>query len=307
LLRICGRRVGSRGGAFWPEALRQLRNNPVTLASGAVLSLVALSALLAPAIVPYDPVKIDAMQTLRPPSARRPFGTDYLGRDVFSRTLHGGRLSLPVGLVSVGISLGSGLVLGGLAGLSGGWRDLLIMRAMDVLLACPGMLLALAILAVLGPGIANVMLAVGLSQVPHYTRVVRSSVLSTMTRPYVDAARALGCPDARLLLGHVLRNALAPVIAVATLGVATAITLGAGLSFLGLGAPPPRPEWGAMVGSGRDYLRNGWWVSTAPGLMILVTVLAINLLGDGVRQALDRAPSRGGADYLGPDLDGRPR
>ena len=190
-------------------------------------------------------------------------------------------------MISVGISLGCGLALGLLAGFSGGWRDMLIMRAMDVLLACPGLLLALAIIAVLGPGLSNVMVAVGLSHVPQYTRVVRSSVLSTTSSPYVDAARALGCRDARLMLGHVLPNALTPVIVVATLGVATAILVAAGLSFLGLGAQPPTPEWGAMVSSGREYLRNGWWVSTAPGLMILLTVLAINLLGDGLREALD--------------------
>jgi peptide/nickel transport system permease protein len=190
-------------------------------------------------------------------------------------------------MISVGISLGCGLALGLLAGFSGGWRDMLIMRAMDVLLACPGVLLALAIIAVLGPGLSNVMVAVGLSHVPQYTRVVRSSVLSATNRLYVDAARALGCRDARLMLGHVLPNALTPVIVVATLGVATAILVAAGLSFLGLGAQPPRPEWGAMVSSGRDYLRSGWWVSTAPGLMILLTVLSINLLGDGLREALD--------------------
>jgi peptide/nickel transport system permease protein len=164
---------------------------------------------------------------------------------------------------------------------------MLIMRAMDVLLACPALLLALAIIAVLGPGLSHVMVAVGLSHVPQYTRVVRSSVLSVTNCFYVDAAQALGCRDTRLMLVHVLPNALTPVIAVATLGVATAILVAAGLSFIGLGAEPPTPEWGAMVSSGREYLRSGWWISTAPGLMILLTVLAINLLGDGLREALD--------------------
>jgi peptide/nickel transport system permease protein len=282
----------SSGGGPWSQALRRLRLNRAALVGGAVLALIAGSALLAPVIAPRDPIKIDAEGTLKPPSAERPFGSDHLGRDVFSRVLHGGRLSLRVGVISVGISLGGGLTLGLLAGFSGGWRDTLIMRVMDVLLACPGILLALAVIAVLGPGLSNVMVAVGLSHVPQYTRVVRSSVLSVTRSLHVEAARALGCCDGRLMLGHVLPNALMPVIAVATLGVATAILVAAGLSFLGLGTQPPRPEWGAMVSGGRDYLRSGWWISTAPGLMILATVLAINLLGDGLREALDPMGSR---------------
>lgn len=286
-LRTPGRREPRVGGGPWSEAIRRLRGNRAALAGGAVLTLVTSSALLAPVIAPRDPIGIDSEGTLRPPSVERFFGTDHLGRDVFSRALYGGRLSLRVGVISVGISLGCGLALGLLAGFSGGWRDMLIVRAMDVLLACPGLLLALAIIAVLGPGLSNMMVAVGLSHVPQYTRVVRSSVLSATNSAYVDAARALGCRDGRLMLGHVLPNALTPVIAVATLGVATAILVAAGLSFLGLGAQPPTPEWGAMVSSGREYLRSGWWVSTAPGLMILLTVLAINLLGDGLREALD--------------------
>lgn len=284
--RPWGRRGRPRGGP-WSEAARRLRGNRVALAGAAVLALIVGATLLAPVIAPRDPIKIDPDGILRPPSTERPFGSDHLGRDVFSRVLHGGRLSLQVGMISVGISLGCGLALGLLAGFSGGWRDMLIMRAMDILLACPGILLALTVIAVLGPGLSNVLVAVGVAHVPQYTRVVRASVLSTTSSLYVDAARALGCRDARLMLGHVLPNALTPVIAVATLGVATAIVVAAGLSFLGLGVQPPRPEWGAMVSSGRDYLRNGWWVSTAPGLMILLTVLAINLLGDGLREALD--------------------
>jgi peptide/nickel transport system permease protein len=280
-------------GGPWAGALRRLRSDPLAVSAAVMLALIAGLAVGAPAIAPRDPIAIDARQTLRPPSAAQPFGTDYLGRDVLSRVVYGGRLSLPVGLISAGISLACGLALGLVAGFSGGWRDMLIIRAMDVLLACPVVLLALAILAVLGPSLSNVTLAVALSHVPQYARVVRSSVLSTTTRPYVHAARALGCADVRLMLGHVLPNGLTPVIPVATLGVATAITLAAGLSFLGLGAQPPTPEWGAMVGQGREYLRTGWWVSTAPGLMILVTVLAINLLGDGLRRALDPTAAPG--------------
>lgn len=271
----------------WATAARRLWNNRVALAAATVLALIAGATLLAPAIAPRDPIAIDPDAILRPPRMDSLFGTDHLGRDVLSRVLHGGRLSLQVGIVSVGISLACGFVLGLVAGFSGGWRDMVIMRAMDVLLACPAILFALAIIAVLGPGMRHVMIAVGLAHVPHYTRVVRASALGTSAAPYVDAARALGCRDARLMLGHVLPNALTPVIVVATLGIPTAIVAGAGFSFLGLGAQPPGPEWGAMVSSGREYLRDAWWISTAPGLMILLSVLAINLLGDGLREALD--------------------
>ena len=280
------RRSGTSRGP-WAEAARRLRGSSLALMGALVLTLISGSALLAPFIVPRDPIKIDPARTLRAPSLDAPFGTDHLGRDVLSRALHGGRLSLQVGIVSVGISLGCGLAMGLLAGFSGGWRDMVIMRAMDALLACPSVLLALAIITVLGPGLRNVMIAVGLAHVPHYTRIVRSSVLTATRTPYVDAARALGCRDARLALRHILPNALAPVIVVATLGIPTAIVVGAGFSFLGLGAQPPTPEWGAMVSGGREYLRRGWWISTTPGLMILLSVLAINLLGDGLREALD--------------------
>jgi peptide/nickel transport system permease protein len=285
--RAAGDRAAPRGGGPWTGTLRNLRGNWTALTGGAVLALTALATILAPVIAPSDPFKIASTKTLQPPSAPQPFGSDYLGRDVFSRVLYGGRLSLRVGVISVGIALTCGLALGVLAGFCGGWRDTLIMRAMDVLLAFPAILLALGIIAVLGPGLSNVMVAVGISHVPQYTRVVRSSVLSTRNDPYVDAARAIGCGDRRLMLVHVLPNALAPVIAVATLGVATAILVAAGFSFLGLGAQPPTPEWGAMVSGGREYLRSGWWISTFPGLMIVVTVLSINLFGDGLREALD--------------------
>ncbi len=271
----------------WLEALRRLRRDRVALASGAVLSLVAVLATLAPLVAPRDPIKIDSARVLEPPSAQQIFGSDHLGRDVFSRVLYGARLSLRIGLMSVGISLTCGLVLGVLAGFHGGWRDMLIMRVMDVLLAFPGILLALAVIAILGPGLTSVMVAVGISYVPHYTRVVRASVLSAKSSLHVEAARATGGRDARVMLVHVLPNALTPVIAIATLGVAAAILVAAGLSFLGLGVQPPTPEWGAMVSSGREYLRSGWWVSTFPGVMILLTVLSINALGDGLREALD--------------------
>jgi peptide/nickel transport system permease protein len=285
--RAVGRGVSCAARGPWSEGLRILLANRVALAGGVVLALTAIAAILAPVIAPHDPFKTAGTRILRPPSVEQPFGSDYLGRDVLSRVLYGGRLSLRVGAISVAIALTCGLALGVFAGASGGWPDALIMRAMDVLLAFPGVLLALAIIAVLGPGLSNVMVAVGISHVPQYTRVVRASVLATTNDAYVAAARAIGCGDARLMLVHILPNALTPVIAVATLGVPTAILVAAGLSFLGLGVQPPTPEWGAMVSGGREYLRNGWWISTFPGLMIAVTVLSIHLLGDGLREAFD--------------------
>jgi peptide/nickel transport system permease protein len=284
---VLGSREPRRAGSLWADAFRRLRRNRLALVGGAVVLIVALLAVLAPWIAPYDPIRVNSGQTLRPPNPEQLFGTDHLGRDVFSRVLYGGQLSLRIGLISVGISLTFGLILGLLAGYYGRWPDMLVMRLMDVLLAFPGILLALAVIAILGAGLTNVMIAVGISYIPHYTRVVRSGVLATKNSMYVDAARVAGCGDARIMVVHILPNALTSVIVIATLGVATAILIAASLSFLGLGVQPPTPEWGAMVSGGRDYLRNNWWISTFPGLTIMITVLSINLLGDGLREALD--------------------
>jgi peptide/nickel transport system permease protein len=257
------------------------------MVGGAVVVLVILLAVLAPLIAPYDPIRINSSRALEGPSLERPLGTDHLGRDILSRLLYGGQVSLRIGLISVGISLTCGLMLGLLAGFYGGAVDMVVMRLIDVVLAFPNILLALAVIAILGPGLTNVMIAVGVSYIPHYTRVVRSSVLSIKTATYVDAARVAGCSDLRIIVLHILPNAVSSVIVVGTLGVATAILVAAGLSFLGLGVQPPTPEWGSMVSAGRDYLRNNWWVSTFPGVTIMITVLSINLLGDGLREALD--------------------
>lgn len=289
--------VGSRGsadsqeprraGSLWADALRRLRRNRLAMASGGIVSLITLAAILAPLIAPFDPIKVDSSVTLRPPDSEHLFGTDHLGRDVLTRVVYGGQLSLRIGLISVGISLTLGLILGLLAGYYGGWTDMIVMRLMDILLAFPGILLALAVIAILGTGLTNVMLAVGISYVPHYTRVVRAGVLATKSSVFVESARVAGCGDARIMVKHILPNVLTSVIVIATLGVATAILIAAALSFLGLGVQPPTAEWGAMVSAGREYLRNNWWISTFPGLTIMVTVLAINLLGDGLREALD--------------------
>jgi peptide/nickel transport system permease protein len=259
---------------------------------GAIVGLVilgglALMALGAPWLSPRDPIRTAARDALQPPGARFVLGSDQFGRDVASRVLHGARVSLTVGLISVSIAVALGAPLGLVSGYYGGRLDGLIMRVMDVLLAFPGILLALAIVSVLTPGLTNVMIAVGLSAVPTYARLVRASVLSARENLYVEAARALGGRDVGILTRYILPNVVAPLIVTATLGLGTAILSAAALGFLGLGSQPPQPEWGRMLSEGRDYLREAWWISTFPGLGIMLTVLAMNLLGDGLRDVLD--------------------
>jgi ABC-type dipeptide/oligopeptide/nickel transport system permease subunit len=244
-------------------------------------------SVLAPVLAPYDPLAIDPMGALQPPSFEHPMGTDPIGRDVLSRVLFGGRISLVVGLVSVGISLAIGVILGLLAGYFGGTVDNVIMRLMDMMLAFAGILLALTIVAVLGPGLTNVMLAVGISGIPNFARLVRGSVLSAKENLYVEAARSIGIRSGRIIFRHILPNVMAPVIVLATLAYGWAILSAASLSFLGLGAQPPTPEWGIMLSDGRGYLREAPWVTFFPGFAIMLTVLSANVLGDGLRDALD--------------------
>ena len=266
---------------------RGLLRDRAAVAALAALFLLALVALLAPLLAPYPPLQMAVGPALQPPSASHWFGTDQFGRDVFSRVLHGARLSLPLGALPVALGGSAGTLLGLLAGYSGGLPRRLILRVVDVLLGFPLFLLALFIVAMLGPSLANAMLAVGIASAPTYARVVYGSVLSVRERDYILAARAVGASAGRILLRHVLPNVLAPLIVVATMGLAYAILTGAALSFLGLGAQPPTPEWGAMVYEGRDYLRAHWWIATMPGLAIMLTVLAVNVFGDGLRDALD--------------------
>jgi peptide/nickel transport system permease protein len=259
---------------------------------GAVVGLVILCALaLAAAGAPWlstrNPIKTSPREALQPPGARFVLGSDQLGRDVMSRVMHGARISLTVGLISVSIALATGGPIGLVSGFYGGGVDAVLMRVIDVLLAFPGILLALAIVSVLSPGLDNVMIAVGLSNVPTYARLTRASVLSAREQLYVEAARALGGRDRFILARYIVPNVVAPLIVTATLGLGTAILAAAALSFIGLGSQPPTPEWGRMLAEGRDYLREAWWISTFPGIGIMLTVLAMNLLGDGLRDVLD--------------------
>jgi dipeptide transport system permease protein len=216
-----------------------------------------------------------------------PLGTDDVGRDILSRLLHGARLSLLIGLIVVTLSLAAGVLLGLIAGFARGVTDILIMRLMDIMLALPSLLLAIVIVAVLGPSLTNAMLAIALVVLPHYTRLTRAAVMSEINKDYVTASRVAGAGTLRLMFITVLPNCLAPLIVQATLGFSTAILDAAALGFLGLGAQPPTPEWGTMLASAREFVSRAWWVVTLPGLAILITVLAFNLLGDGLRDALD--------------------
>jgi len=251
------------------------------------LLILALAAGLAPVIAPYDPLRMSLDNPLQPPSREHWAGTDIFGRDIFSRILFGARLSLTVGVLSVLIACGPGLILGLIAGYYGRWVDGLIMRAMDILLAFPSILLALSVIALLGTGFPNVVLAVGLASIPNYTRLVRGYTLAVKKKLFIRAARAVGCRDSRIILHHILPNIFAPILVLATSDIAWAILTASSLSFLGLGVQPPAPEWGAMLSEGRSYLRQAPWITAVPGLILTLTVLAFNLLGDGLRDTLD--------------------
>jgi peptide/nickel transport system permease protein len=267
--------------------LNRLRRHPSALAGMTIFLLLVLAAAAAPLITPYDPIQVTPADRTLSPSLSHPFGTDRLGRDIFSRVIYGARISLFIGFLSVLIGMAPGVTLGVISGYYGRWVDMGIMRFIDVMLTFPTILLALTIVFVLGPSLRNVMLAVGIASIPAYTRLVRGSVLSAREFVYVEAARVIGCRDQVIMFRHILPNVTAPVIVLGTLQVATAILSAAGLSFLGMGIQPPTPEWGAMLSDGRAYLRQAWWISTFPGVAIMVTVLAINLVGDGLRDALD--------------------
>jgi len=272
-----------------------LRRNPRLFVGGGLVALLILVAIFAPFISPYDPIAVDVSQTLEPPGPEHWFGTDDLGRDVFSRTVYGARISLSVGLIAVGIGFSVGVTLGLVAGYLGGLVDLLAMRAIDALLAFPALILAISITAALGPQIQNAMIAIGVVAVPLYTRLTRGQVLSVRERDYVTAARTIGASGRRIVLRHIFPNITNPLVVQATLSIAFAILAEATLSFLGLGAQPPTPTWGADINYSQRWLSNlKWWMSVGPGLGIFLAVFSFNYFGDALRDALDPRIRRSG-------------
>lgn len=272
--------------------LRRLWRYRLTLVGALIVIGIAAAALLAGAVAPYDPVALDIEALLVPPGSSYLFGTDELGRDIFSRVLFGTRYALLIGVAVVLIEAVIGIVLGACAAYFGGWMDAVLMRVVDIMLAVPTLVLALAIAGVLGGGLGNMILAIGITGWREFARLIRGQVLVIRTSTYVEAARALGAGDARILIRHMLPNTLGTVIVYTTLEMPAALLWAASLSFLGLGAQPPTPEWGAMVAEGRGFIGQAWWVSTFPGLAIMTTVLGFNFMGDGLRDLLDPRTAR---------------
>jgi peptide/nickel transport system permease protein len=271
----------------WRRAWRRLRRRRSAMAGLVVVSLFVAAALLAPWLAPFDPIETSWSAIRQAPSATHWFGTDEIGRDVLSRVLWGTRASLLAGIVSVSISVALGVPIGLAAGFAGGFVDALISRITDAFLACPFLILAIALAAFLGPNLTNAMIAIGVSATPIFVRLTRGQVLNVKVEDYIEAARALGNPPFRIAWRHVLPNILAPVLVQATLAIAAAVIAEASLSFLGLGQQPPAPSWGSMLNTAKNYVDNAPWMAVWPGLAIFLLVLAFNLLGDGLRDALD--------------------
>ena len=278
--------MGSKRSFLIDVVWQQLRHNRMALIGGAIVLLMFVLAAVA-SLINIDPAAINIKQALLPPSFSHPLGTDDLGREVLVRMLYGARISLLVGFVAVGISTVMGIVIGSLAGYYGGWIDAVVMRFVDIMLCFPTFFLILAVIAFLDPSIWNIMIVIGLTSWMGIARLIRAEFLSLRQRDFVLAAQALGASDFRLIFRHILPNAMAPVLVSATLGVAGAILTESALSFLGIGVQPPTPSWGNMLIVGKQTLGSAWWLSVFPGLAILITVLGYNLLGEGVRDALD--------------------
>ncbi|NLT35560.1 MAG: ABC transporter permease [Gaiellales bacterium] len=271
----------------WLEMWRSLKANRAALVSLIFIAFLALLAVIGPYITPYNPIETNMANALKPPSAQHWFGTDQLGMDIFSRVIAGTRVSLTVGLLAVSIALTVGIILGAVAGYAGGWVDTVIMRVMDMMLSVPSILLAITLMAALGKGIDKAVVAIGLVSIPEYARIVRGSILSIKENDYVAAAHVVGLSDSRIILRHVLPNALSVIIVRATLGISSAVLDTAALGFLGLGVQPPQAEWGDMLGRARGFIFQAPHTLLFPGMAITATVLAFNLLGDGLRDALD--------------------
>ncbi len=279
--------------SIFKTTVRRLKKDKTAVAGFLIIVCLVFSAFFAPWLTPYDPAKQNYEELLLPPSLHNPLGTDQYGRDMLTRILYGCRYAILIGVAVVAIQLAVGVSLGLTAGFYGGMTESIIMRFTDVMLAIPGVVLAVTIAGMLGGGIHNCIIAVGAIGWRAYTRLVRAEVLSIKESVYIEAERAIGCSNARIILRHVLPNAIGPVIAYMPLSVASAIIWAAALSFLGLGAQPPTPEWGALLADGREFMQDAWWIATFPGIAILITVMGFNFFGDALRNALDPKTIRG--------------
>ena len=281
-----------RRRGLWTNTVRRYRRNSRAMVGLVIMAVMIVVALLAPILAPegYDAQNLD--DAFISPCVAHPFGTDNLGRDVLVRVMYGAQISLRLGLLSVAISVVGGVVIGAVAGYYGGRIDNFFMRVMDVFQAIPPMLLAIAIAAILGPGLTNAMIAIGISGVPGFARLIRASILSVRENEYIEAARAVTATDARIIVKHILPNILSPILVQTSLSIANAILVASSLSFIGLGAQPPLPEWGAMISGARGYIRDYWYLVTLPGVAIILAVVSFNLIGDGIRDALDPRLSR---------------
>lgn len=273
--------------SLWHDVWKGLTKNKLAMIGLAIILCIIMCSILADKIAPYGIDDQDLRRRFISPCKEFLFGTDNLGRDIFSRVVIGSRISLKIGLVSATISAVLGTTLGSIAGFYGRIADNVIMRCIDIMMAIPSMLLAISIVAALGPGLRNVVVAVGIGAIPDYARIVRASILSVKEQEYIEAARSIGADDGRIIIKHILPNCLAPIIVQVTLSVAKAILSAASLSFIGLGIQPPEPEWGALLSAGRPYIRDHWYIVTFPGLAIMLTIFGLNLFGDGLRDALD--------------------
>ena len=275
----------SQAAAVW----RRLKKNKMAVLGLIILAVIIFFAVFADVFFDYETLVIqqNASLQLQPPSAEHWLGTDEVGRDILARIVHGARISLPVAFATIAIATVVGGLLGAIAGYGSRRVDDIIMRIMDIFLAIPSILLSIALVSAMGTSVTNMMLAISISNIPPFARIVRSAVLTIKNEEYIEAARAIGASDNRIILKHILPNCMAPIIVQATLSIAGSILAIASLSFIGLGISPPTPEWGSMVSTGRQYFRAAWWVCAFPGLAIMLTILSLNLLGDGLRDALD--------------------